>query len=176
MTAKTPNTADAEEFVKRLHADHGAALYGWARRRFADPRDAEEVIAEALVKAWRHYDRFDPGKGSERTWIFAIARNAANDHHRRTGRHLTLVDPEDLPEDAESHQAIEGLAEATVIHDALMDLPDHHRTVIVEAFFAGRTSSQIAERLEIPPGTVKSRLYYGMRRLRATLEERGVLR
>ena len=68
------------------------------------------------------------------------------------------------------------IAEATVVQDALMDLPDHHRQVIAEAFFAGRTSRQIAERLGIPTGTVKSRLYYGMRSLRAALEERGVLK
>lgn len=173
MNAKSPT--DAEEFVRRLHQEHGSALFGWARKRVADERDAEEIIAETLVKAWKNYDRFDPTRGSERTWVFAIARNAANDHHRRTRRHLALVDSAEVPEDPEADREIERFAEATVVRDALMDLPEGHRAVIVEAFFAGRTSNQIADRLDIPSGTVKSRLYYGMRRLRAALEERGVL-
>lgn len=175
MIEKASGSVDAEQFVRRLHAEHGSALYGWARRRFADERDAEEVIAETLVKAWRHHDRFDPARGSERSWVFAIARNTASDHHRSSARRLRVVQPGEVPDEPESRSEIEGMAEATVVHDALMDLSDEHRTVIIEAFFAGRTSSQIAERLDIPPGTVKSRLYYGMRRLRAALEERGLL-
>ncbi len=62
-----------------------------------------------------------------------------------------------------------------MVRDALSDLADHHRQVIVEAYFQGRSSIEIADRLGIPAGTVKSRLYYGLRALRSALEERGVL-
>ena len=176
----SPSNADqpenAERFVRRLHAEHSNALYSWARRRIRDSRDAEEVIAETLVKAWRHYDQFDPQRGSERSWLFGIARNAAADHYRRSNRHLRAVQFDDGYEALEEAAEMHRIAEATVVQDALMDLPDHHRQVIAEAFFAGRTSRQIAERLGIPIGTVKSRLYYGMRSLRAALEERGVLK
>lgn len=169
---------DGEEFVRRLHADHAGALYGWARTRFPDPRDAEEVVAETLVKAWRHQDRYDPGSGSERTWLFAIARNAATDHYRRGRRHLHLVaedagPSQDVPVTADPADHV---IEATLVTEALASLPDHHRTVLVEIFYEDLPATQVAVRNGIPAGTVKSRLYYGLRALRAALEERGVLR
>jgi RNA polymerase sigma-70 factor (ECF subfamily) len=179
MSVSPPNadqSEEAERFVRRLHAEHGNALYGWAHRRLRDSRDAEEVIAETLVKAWRHYGQFDPQRGSERSWLFGIARNAAADHYRRSSRHLRAVPSDDVFEPLEEPSEMNRIAEASVVQDALMELPDHHREVIVEAYFAGRTCRQIAERLGIPTGTVKSRLYYGMRSLRAALEERGVLK
>ena len=179
MTVSPPNAdqpENAERFVRRLHAEHSNALYSWAQRRTGDQRDAEEVIAETLVRAWSHYDQFDPQRGSERSWLFGIARNVAADHYRRSSRHLRVVESDAVAEPFEDATEMHQIAEATVVQDALMDLPDHHRQVIVETFFAGRTSRQIAERLGIPTGTVKSRLYYGMRSLRAALEERGVLK
>lgn len=165
----------AHRLTERLHAEHGAALYGWALRRVADRRDAEEIVADTLVRAWRHYEQFDPDRGSERAWIFGIARNAAADWYRRSGRHLHAVEDDgvvDLTADDET----ERVALASIVHDALAELPEHHRVVIVEGFFFGRTSTQIAAVLGVPAGTVKSRMFYGMRALRAALEERGVLR
>lgn len=177
MAGKTRENlpADVDDVVRRLHADHGGALYGWALRRFSDPRDAEEVVAEALVRAWRGFDQFDSERGSERAWLFGILRYTAADHYRRSVRHLRVV--EELPSGEESDASLDldRLAESSVVRDALMEISPQHREVIVEAFFAGRTTRQIAERLGIPAGTVKSRLYYGMRTLRTALEERGVL-
>lgn len=166
---------EADLLTERLHADHGAALYAWAVGRVADRRDAEEIVAETLVRAWRRYDQFDPERGSERAWVFGIARNAAADSFRRSQRHLSVVDEEvasGLVDDDET----ERVATESIVHDALAELPEHHRVVIVEGFFFGRTSTQIAEVLGVPAGTVKSRMYYGMRALRSALEERGVLR
>ncbi len=166
----------AEEFVRRVHGDHGDALFGWAIRRFGDARDAEEVVAEALVRAWRFHHTYDPELGSERTWIFGIVRNTAVDHFRRQRRHLRLVEPgSDIPE-LESEDAIDRIAEASVVAEVLAGLPEHQREAVVETYYLGRTISQAAERLGIPPGTVKSRLFYGLRAMRAALEERGVLR
>ena len=163
----------ADRFLRRIHREHGSALYGWALRRLADPRDAEEAVAETLVKAWRAHEQFDPGKGEERAWLFGILRNTAADRYRATRRHLRAVETRDFDESTDS--GIEEIAEASVVLDALLDLPDHHRQVIVEAYYEGRTVSEIAEELAVPAGTVKSRLFYGMRRLRAALEERGIL-
>lgn len=166
----------AEEFVRRLHADHGDAIFGWAARRFGDVRDAEEVVAETLVRAWRFHHTYDPDLGSERTWIFGIARNTAVDHFRRQRRHLRVVEPgSDVPE-LEAEDAIERIAEASVVTEVLAGLPEHQREAVVETYFRGRTIVQAAEQLGIPPGTVKSRLFYGLRAMRTALEERGVLR
>lgn len=169
-----PHDLPAEVLTTRLYSEHAQALHGWARGRVADDRDAEELVAETLVRAWRRYDQFDPSRGSERAWLFGIARNAAIDLHRRSQRRLRTVTDE-LPEVGES-DVIDRLAEISVIADALGDLSDQHRTVIVHAFVHGRTCRQIAEHLGIPAGTVKSRMFYGMKSLRAALEEREVLR
>lgn len=164
----------AARFVRRMHAEHGDSLYSWAVRRLGNPVDAEEVVAESLAKAWDKHDQFDPERGSERAWLFGILRNAAADHHRGKVRRLRLVTEVPRPED-ETDSGIESLAESSVVRDALMDLSDEHREVIAEAYFAGRSVSQISSRLGIPSGTVKSRMYYGMRNLRTALEERGIL-
>jgi RNA polymerase sigma-70 factor, ECF subfamily len=174
-TTPPSEPGDADLLTERLHAEHGAALYGWAVRRVTDHRDAEEIVAETLVRAWRHYDQFDPERGSERAWMFGIARNAAADSYRRSRRHLRAVVDEAAPELADADET-DRVALASIVHDALAAIPEHHRIVIVEGFFFGRTSTQIAQVLGVPPGTVKSRMYYGLRALRTALEERGVLR
>jgi RNA polymerase sigma-70 factor (ECF subfamily) len=168
-----PEPDPARTLTERLHAEHASALFNWARSRVADRRDAEELVSETLVRAWRRYDQFDPERGSERAWIFGIARNAAIDMHRRSQRRLRPVTDE-LPDVGEP-SAADRIVEVSLISDALADLSDHHRAVILEAFVHGRDTNEIAARIGIPPGTVKSRMYYGMRSLRAALEEREVL-
>lgn len=169
----TPRPDPAHTLTERLHADHAQALYGWAHGRVADQRDAEELVSETLVRAWRRYDQFDSARGSERAWIFGIARNAAIDMHRRSQRRLRPVS--DVLPDIGEPSAADRIVEISLISDALADLSEQHRTVIVEAFVHGRDTNEIAARIGIPPGTVKSRMYYGMRSLRAALEEREVL-
>lgn len=173
----TPSSAEAaERFVRRLHSEHANALFGWAQNRFHDREDAEEIVAETLARAWRFHDTFDPQRGSERSWIFGIARNTAVDHFRKSRRHLQLVSEEEPGPEAVFDDPIERIAEASIIRDVLDALPDHQRSVIIETFFMGRTTNQVAGLLGIPDGTVKSRLFYGLKALRAALEERGVLR
>lgn len=174
MDADPQGSELAEAFVRRMHAEHGSALYGWALSRLGDAQDAEEVVADTLARAWRYYDQFDPARGTERSWVFAIARNAATDRHRRRGRHLRLL--AGVPTEEAVHDAgIESYAESTVVKEALHNLPEHHRAVVIEAYFEGRSVNQIASRLGIPGGTVKSRLYYALRALRTALEEEGIL-
>ncbi len=164
----------AEAFVRRLTDDHGDALFGWARGRFDDRRDAEEVVSEALVRAWRNYAQFDPERGSERAWVFGILKTTAADHYRKNRRHLRSVDPSEAPE-ASVEVPLDALADSTLVRDGLMSLSGPHRDVLVAAYFGGLSVTEIAERFAIPNGTVKSRLYYGMRALRSALEERDVL-
>lgn len=173
MTVNHDQPPDAEALVRRLHDEHASSVLAWIRSRSADRHDAEDIVAETLVKAWRNYDQFDPSRGNERAWVFGIARNVANDHFRRQARNLRLVAAMEGGDPVSDDVA--QLAEASVVHDALMDLSDNHRQVIVEAYFSGRPVREIGERLGIPGGTVKSRLFYAMKALRASLEERGIL-
>lgn len=170
----TSRSDPARALTERLHEEHASALFRWAQGRVADRRDAEELVSETLFRAWQRHDQFDPERGSERAWIFGIARHAAIDMHRRSKRRLRAVST-DLSGLAEP-SAVDRIAEISLISDALSDLSDQHRTVILEAFIHGRTTSEIAARVGIPEGTVKSRMFYGLRSLRAALEEREVLR
>ena len=165
---------EVDRFIRRVHEEHGAALYAWAMARLGDHSEAEEVVAEAFVKAWRNYDQFDPARGTEKSWLFGILRNTATDHHRAKARHLRLVANSSAPE-VEPSTEIDLVEESAVVRGVLMELSESHRQVLVEAYFAGHTASQIASRLGIPSGTVKSRLYYALRNLRAGLEERGIV-
>ena len=118
----------------------------------------------------------DPRRSADPAQVvpdWGLARNAAIDMHRRSQRRLRPVTDE-LPDIGEP-SAADRIVEVSLISDALADLSDHHRAVILEAFVHGRDTNEIAARIGIPPGTVKSRMYYGMRSLRAALEEREVL-
>ncbi|MGB3733530.1 MAG: sigma-70 family RNA polymerase sigma factor [Ilumatobacter sp.] len=168
---------EAVPHVEALRVAHGDALLGWAINRFADRRDAEEVVADTLVRAWQHQDQFDPTRGSERSWLFGIARNSAADHHRRSERHLRTV-PTALPDDqavADDADDIELLVESSYVRNAVQALSAEHRAAILDAYYRGHTANQIAHRQGIAAGTAKSRLHYALKALRADLEENGVL-
>ena len=167
---------EAETALRELHASHGRALHGWARRRFADPREAEEVVQDTLVLAWRKRHQFDPTRGTERAWLFGILRNVANSRHRKNGRALEVVRP--LYADDRigfAHEDEDRQLDAAEVADAMATLTPEHRAVIVGAYYRGKRIRILAEELGLPEGTVKSRLYYALRSLRLVLEERGVL-
>lgn len=167
---------DVELAARALHDAHAPALHAWARRRFADPREAEEVVQEALVLAWRKQHQFDPDRGSERAWLFGILRNVAASRHRQNSRRPQLARGEgaeviDLHAEDELTRAVED----SHIRDAMAALSEEHRGVLIEAYFRGRRVREIASGMEIAEGTVKSRMYYGLRALRSELEQRGVI-
>ncbi len=164
-----------EVFIRDLSRDHGPALLAWARRRLGNDGAAEELVQDVLVRAWRHQDQFDPARGSERQWLFGIARNAAVDRHRADGRRLRLVGAQRAERPTPDDGGIEQVAERSLIAEALAGLPDRHREVVTDAYYGGLSVREIAARLGLPEGTVKSRMFYAMRALRAALEEKGVL-
>ena len=167
---------DVERAVRALHDAHGPALHAWARRRMADQREAEEVVQETLVLAWRKHHQYDADRGSERAWLFGIAKHVAADRHARGARHLHAVAV--VPTGAEpvdDGDDLERAVEASLVRDALLALSVDHRAVIVETYYRGRTVRDAAVALGVPEGTVKSRLYYALRNLRVELEARDVL-
>lgn len=160
--------------MRHFHAAHAPALHAWARRRTADPREAEEIVQETLILAWRKHDQYDDRRGSERAWLFGIARNVAVDRYRRHQRHLRAVPSDDVP-DAVDDGDIGRAVETSHVRDALWSLSDAHRAVVFETYYRGRTVAEAARALTIPEGTVKSRLYHAMRALRRELERHEVL-
>jgi RNA polymerase sigma-70 factor (ECF subfamily) len=132
---------------------------------------AEEVAQEVLVTVWRKAAHFDAAKAGAATWIYTIARNRRIDLHRRAGRpEPDPHDPAFRPEperSAERHFA--DAARDARLRAALADLPREQIEVLRLAFYAGHSHGEIAERLALPLGTVKSRLRLSFARLRSTL-------
>jgi RNA polymerase sigma-70 factor (ECF subfamily) len=167
----------SEQLARELYLAHGPALEHWSRGRFADAQVAEEVVQEVVLAAWRKYDQFDPDRGTERAWMFGIARNVAATRHARGRRHLRSIPtaaPTDLDREREDSD-MNRLIDRSLIADGLRSLSVDHRAVIVAAFWDRLSTHEIADRLSIPEGTVKSRIHYALCALRNALEERKVL-
>jgi RNA polymerase sigma-70 factor (ECF subfamily) len=161
------------EAIQQLHRTHAAALWGYVLRLTGDRAQAEDVVQETLLRAWRH-DVTDDENGSARAWLFTVARNLVVDD-ARSARHRHEAPTDELPE-RPGADAVDDLFDSLVVTDALRSIGEDHRDVVVKAYFGRLTTAEIAVELGIPPGTVKSRLHYGLRALRLALEERGVTR
>jgi RNA polymerase sigma-70 factor (ECF subfamily) len=158
-----------EREVRAAYSAHAAELYGFALRSLGDAGAAEEAVQETFLRAWRAGDRFDPQLGSLRTWLFAILRNVVIDVGRARAARPRLADGGIEP-------SVEPLDEALLawqVEEALRRIGEEHRRVLIETYYRGRPYAEVAEELGIPEGTVKSRVYYGLRALRVVLEEIG---
>lgn len=149
---------------------HGGEMFGFARRATDDAGAAEEIVQETFVRAWRARHRFDPSLGNLRTWLFAIERNVVIDHARSSALRRTEPLEQDLPVDADH---LERAMVAWQVEEAVRRLRAEHRHVLLETYYKGRSSRDVAAELGIPEGTVRSRLFYALRSLRLALEELG---
>ncbi len=160
----------SERDVREAYAAHSGELYGFALRSLGDSGLAEEAVQETFVRAWRAGDRFDPEVGSLRTWLFAILRNVVIDFGR-----ARAVRPK-LSGEAGIEPSVEPLEQALLswqVEEAMRRIGEEHRRVIVETHYRGRPYAEVAAELGVPEGTIKSRVYYGLRALRVALEEIG---
>ncbi|MBA2416963.1 MAG: sigma-70 family RNA polymerase sigma factor [Geodermatophilaceae bacterium] len=159
--------------MRALHDEHASALWSFALRLTGgDHARAQDVVQEALMRAWRHPEVLDPARGSARAWLFTTARRIVIDEWRRA-EVRPLVITEDVPE-VVTPDAVDAALQAWLIEDALAALSAAHRDVLVECFLRGRSVADAARALGIPPGTVKSRTHYALRALKLALEEMGV--
>jgi RNA polymerase sigma-70 factor (ECF subfamily) len=157
---------------------HGAPAFSLAYRMCGRRTMAEDVVQEAFLSLWRTGARYDRARGSVRTWVLGVVRNRAIDALRRgVVRHGRDVGDEGISERLEAAQRTdtevarrEGARE---VRGALGELPDEQRRVIALAYFGGFTHTQIAEMLDLPPGTVKGRMRLGLTKMRMTLGDQG---
>ena len=159
-----------ERDVREAYAAHSGELYGFAMRSLGDAGLAEEAVQETFVRAWRAGDRFDPQIGSLRTWLFAILRNVVIDLGR--ARAVAAAASPRAGSSPRSNRSSEALL-AWQVEEAMRRIGEDHRRVLVETHYRGRPYAEVAEELGVPEGTVKSRVYYGLRALRVVLEEMG---
>jgi len=156
--------------LEAAYASHRAELLGFARRSLGDAELAEDVVQETFARAWRSRQRFNPSLGAMRTWLFAIERHIVVDLTRlRRARPTDELD-RDL---ASPLDPIEAALRSAQVEEALRSLAPLHRQVIVEISFRGRSSRELAKELGLPEGTVRSRLFYALRALRAGLAAQG---
>ena len=172
-TAKTEHDLPAltrERDVREAYAAHSGELYGFAMRSLGDAGLAEEAVQETFLRAWKAGERYDPEIGSLRTWLFAILRNVVIDLGRaRASR--PRVGPESGIEP--SVEPLEQALLAWQVEEAMRRIGDDHRKVLLETHFRARPYSEVAEELGVPEGTIKSRVYYGLKALRVAMEEMG---
>ncbi|MFL1905828.1 sigma-70 family RNA polymerase sigma factor [Streptomyces tauricus] len=170
----TPN-ADYDAFIRHIYDQYGLLLLRYATRLLdGDWHKAEDVLQEAVARAWKHAQFLGTRSEHVRPWLFTVVKNIVIDHHRaRQIRPMELMPTEEL-------DAVWDSAESTltshVVLEALRELNEQQRTVIQLMYYLECSVAQAAEHLGIPPGTVKSRAFYAMRALRRALEERGILR
>ncbi len=174
MDAKGALATDDD--VRAVYAAHGGELYRFARRALGDSGLAEEAVQEAFLRAWQAADRFDDRLGSLRTWLFAILRNVVIDLSRARAVRPRLA-PADRAGGEPVHdlgaESIDSVLVAGQVEEALGKISPDHRMALVEVQMKGRSYADVAAECGVPVGTIKSRVFYGLKALRLALEELG---
>jgi RNA polymerase sigma-70 factor (ECF subfamily) len=166
-----------QEALAEAYRRHAGAVFALASRVLGSRNLAEEVVQEVFLRLWNDAERFDPDRGSLRSWLLAQAHGRAVDLLRsetsRKGR-----EQREHRGRAEAGYDLEhevwDLTVAEHVREALGELPDDERKAIELAYFAGHTYREVAELLGQPEGTVKSRIRSGLRRLRGGMTAAGV--
>jgi len=166
-TADSPKLADLEE----LYDAHHRQAIGLAYRILGDLGDAEEVVQEVFLSAWRTGHQYDPSRGSGRAWILSMVRNRSIDVLRARRRRPVqqLAEGVDPPDSADVPSQAASNVDAAAARDALNALPPEQKRVIELAYFSGLSHTEIASQLETPIGTVKGRIRLGLDRLRVAM-------
>lgn len=168
--------------LEELYARYSRIVMSLALRMMADRAVAEELTQEVFFRAWKQAGAYREGKGSYATWLLRITHNMAIDEIRKRQRRPQRADLEDPvaavanivdgERSVEEHAWIGSLREEMV--SALGTLPANQRVPIEMAYFRGLTQREVAETLDVPLGTIKTRMRLGMRKLREELEGRKV--
>jgi RNA polymerase sigma factor (sigma-70 family) len=160
-----------EEALAELYDRFGRVAYGLALRVLRDEKLAEDAVQEGFLAAWRNADRFMPERAKASTWLLTFVHRRAVDLVRREERRR--VEP--LTEESEASNSAADDAwlrfERERVQAALRQLPDQQREALELAYYGGFTQSELAERLGQPVGTIKSRMFAGLTRLRELLAE-----
>lgn len=166
-----------EDALAEIYRRHAGAVFALARRLLADRTLAEEVVQEVFLRLWNAPDRFDPSRGSLRSYLLAQCHGRSVDlirsessRRRREERELTLT--------AEGGYDLEhevwDMAVADRVKVTLQALPQGEREAILLAYFGGHTYKEVADLLGMPEGTVKSRIRAGLKRMRGELAGAGI--
>jgi RNA polymerase sigma-70 factor (ECF subfamily) len=162
---------DFEDPVAELYRRYAGRLYRFGIQLLGDSGLAEELVQECFLRLWRTAGRFDISRGTVAAYLFVMARSIAADLRKRpSSRPLAPVEEEQVPARPDDADRI---VASLAVQDALDSLSTAHREVLLLVHREGLTQTQIAERLDLPLGTVKTRMFHGLRALKTALAERG---
>jgi len=167
--ARTPSDGDA--LIKALYREHGHALLLFALTLTGrDRQQAEDVVQETLIQAWRAADTLDHRPDRLREWMFAMARRIVAENLPRPRAEMQPQRPEPAGSPAETQR----VAAASAIYEALQVLPREYREVMRLTYLEGQSVNEAASALAISPDTVKLRIHGAVQALRRALHESGV--
>lgn len=159
---------------RELFVHYAPRIKSLLMRQSADSETAEEIAQETLMTVWRKAHLFVAARGNASTWIFTIARNLRIDRIRREMPWQATVSqvPEVADDDPPPDEAVAQQQEQSLLRDIVARLPSDQHQVVALSYIDGLSHSEIAERLDIPLGTVKSRIRLAYQKIRESLEER----
>ncbi|MEM8976711.1 MAG: sigma-70 family RNA polymerase sigma factor [Pseudomonadota bacterium] len=164
----------SDEAFQRLYNEYAPRVKTYMMQQGADPAMAEELAQETLLTVWRKASQYSADRGTAAAWIFTIARNLRIDRLRKDVRWQSLPDEqaEAIPSDAAGpDEAVSEDQRRVRVQAALAELPVDQRTVVTMAYIEGLSHSEIAEKLETPIGTIKSRMRLAYQKVRDALED-----
>ncbi len=157
--------AQEQDALALLYDQYGSAVYSLALRVVLNRAVAEEVTQDTFLKVWNGAENWDAAQGRLSSWLLTIARYTAIDRLRREKRQPTQVQLEPLSDILEDHQQ-DWQHRGHMLRSLLEELPPEQAQIIELAFFQGMTHSRMAEVLQLPLGTVKTRLRLGLQKLK----------
>jgi RNA polymerase sigma-70 factor, ECF subfamily len=172
-----PSGAGHEDtLVRMLYEEHAGPLLMFVLRLTGGDRQrAEDIVQETLLRAWRNAHRLGAqGQQSLRPWLVTVARRIAIDDHRSASARPSETYDRELESFPSQADDTDRVLQSMTVSDALRELSQSHREILIETYFRGRTVPEAAEVLNLPLGTAKSRVYYALRALRTALQQRGV--
>ncbi|GAB3538334.1 sigma-70 family RNA polymerase sigma factor [Arthrobacter tecti] len=157
--------------AQKAFAEHARAIYGFVYNTTRDASVAEDCVQETFVRAWRSRGRYSSERGSERSWLFAIARNVVVDELKARARRPTPITGDRM--ESETAALIEAgeVDDRIVLYGGLAQLSPEHRAVIVAVQLNGMSYQQLSERSGISVATLRTRMFYGLKALREVLRE-----
>lgn len=166
-----------QDALAEVYRRHAGAVFALARRVLLERTLAEEIVQEIFVRLWYSADRFDPDRGSLRSFLLAQAHGRAVDLLRSETSRKRREEREAASQGTPTYDLetdVEDLDSARKVRDAMGRLPDGERQAIELAYFGGRTYREVADVLGQPEGTIKSRIRSGLKRLRVSLDGEGL--
>jgi RNA polymerase sigma-70 factor (ECF subfamily) len=161
---------DRGEPLRVLYARYAGRVYGLGVQLLGDRGLAEELVQETFLRVWRTASRYDPERGSPSTFIFTIARRLAIDLWRRPSSRPGEPEAEAPPDD----DRVDSVLVRLEVREAMNSLTGAHREILELSYVEGLKQTEMAARLGIPIGTVKTRSHHALRALKAALQVRGI--